>query len=176
MWLADGRSAIVLVPEIGLTPQFIRVFVARFGDTVAVLHSALSAGERYDSWKRIRSGAARVVIGTRSAVFAPTKNLGLLVIDEEQDGAYQSDRSPRYHARDVASSARRSRMRCCCSVRQRPRWKATSVRKAGRYPLFSLPERFGSGGLPQVLVADMRGLSRQGLTGLVGPALPGGAS
>lgn len=169
--LADGRSAIVLVPEIGLTPQFIRVFVARFGDTVAVLHSALSAGERYDSWKRIRSGAARVVIGTRSAVFAPTKNLGLLVIDEEQDGAYQSDRSPRYHARDVAKFRAAQQNALLLLGSATPSVESYFGAESGKYPLFSLPERFGSGGLPQVLVADMRGLSRQGLTGLVGPAL-----
>ncbi|MFR4972485.1 MAG: DEAD/DEAH box helicase [Butyricicoccus pullicaecorum] len=109
--LAQGRSAIMLVPEIGLTPQFIRLFVGRFGDTVSVLHSALSAGERYDSWKKIRSGRARVVIGTRSAVFAPVRDLGLIVLDEEQDSAYKSEQSPRYHARDVAK--RRTTGACC---------------------------------------------------------------
>ena len=100
--LEQGKSAIVLVPEIGLTPQVLRQFAAQFGGEVAVLHSALSAGERYDSFKKIKSGRARVVIGTRSAVFAPVQNLGILIIDEEQDGAYRSEQSPRYHARDVA--------------------------------------------------------------------------
>ncbi|MBP3312087.1 MAG: primosomal protein N' [Butyricicoccus sp.] len=169
--LADGRAAIVLVPEIGLTPQFIRVFVARFGDTVAVLHSALSAGERYDSWKKIRSGAARVVIGTRSAVFAPVQNLGLIVIDEEQDGAYQSDRSPRYHARDVAKFRAAQQNALLLLGSATPSVESYFGAESGKYPLFSLPERFGSGGLPQVLIADMRGLSRQGLTGSVGPVL-----
>lgn len=100
--LEQGKSAIVLVPEIGLTPQLLRQFAARFGEEVAVLHSALSAGERYDSFKKIKTGRARVVIGTRSAVFAPAKNLGVIIIDEEQDAAYRSEQSPRYHARDVA--------------------------------------------------------------------------
>ena len=100
--LLAGKSAILLVPEIGLTPQVIRLFVGRFGSTVSVLHSALAAGERYDSWKKIRSGRARVVIGTRSAIFAPVQDLGLILIDEEQDAAYKSEQTPRYHARDVA--------------------------------------------------------------------------
>ncbi|MGM9611951.1 MAG: primosomal protein N', partial [Butyricicoccus sp.] len=169
--LADGRAAIVLVPEIGLTPQFIRAFVARFGETVAVLHSALSAGERYDSWKKIRSGAARVVIGTRSAVFAPVQNLALIVIDEEQDGAYQSDRSPRYHARDVAKFRAAQQNALLLLGSATPSVESYFGAENGRYPLFSLPERFGSGGLPQVLIADMRGLSRQGFTGSIGPVL-----
>lgn len=169
--LADGRSAIVLVPEIGLTPQFIRVFVARFGDTVSVLHSALSAGERYDSWKKIKSGAARVVIGTRSAVFAPVPELGLIVMDEEQDGAYQSDRSPRYHARDVAKFRAAQQNALLLMGSATPSVESYFGAKNGKYPLFFLPERFGGGGLPQVLIADMRGLSRQGLTGSIGPVL-----
>lgn len=169
--LAQEGAAIVLVPEIGLTPQFIRVFVARFGDAVAVLHSALSAGERYDSWKRIRAGAARVVIGTRSAVFAPVQKLALLVIDEEQDGAYQSDRSPRYHAREIAKFRAAQHNALLVLGSATPSVESYYGAETGKYSLFSLPERFGSGGLPQVLIADMRGLSRKGLTGSIGPVL-----
>ncbi|MDX6676597.1 MAG: hypothetical protein QOE31_649, partial [Solirubrobacteraceae bacterium] len=97
--LRDGRGVIVLVPEIGLTPQIVSRFVDRFGDTVAVLHSKLSAGERHDEWSRLRSGAARVCIGPRSAVFAPIENLGLVVLDEEHDASYKHESDPRYDAR-----------------------------------------------------------------------------
>ncbi|MDR0906027.1 MAG: DEAD/DEAH box helicase family protein, partial [Oscillospiraceae bacterium] len=100
--LALGRTAIVLVPEIALTPQLMRIFVSRFGDDVAVLHSALANGERYDEWKRIKNGSVKVAIGTRSAIFAPLTNLGLIVVDEEQEHTYKSESAPRYHAREVA--------------------------------------------------------------------------
>ena len=101
-WPGAGRTAMVLVPEIALTPQLLRIFASHFGDDIAVLHSSLRAGERYDEWKRVRSGQARVVIGTRSAVFAPLRNLGLLILDEEQESTYKSENVPKYHARDVA--------------------------------------------------------------------------
>ena len=100
--LERGAGAIVLVPEIGLTPQIVARFVARFGDTVAVLHSALSAGERHDEWARLRAGEARVCVGPRSAVFAPIERLGLLIVDEEHDGSYKHEGDPRYDARAVA--------------------------------------------------------------------------
>src|SRR5699024_1928110 len=100
--LDRGKSALALVPEIALTPQLLRLFASHFGDRVAVLHSSLRAGERYDEWKRIRSGAARVVVGTRSAVFAPLADLGLVILDEEQEGSYKSEQVPKYHAREVA--------------------------------------------------------------------------
>jgi primosomal protein N' (replication factor Y) len=100
--LEVGRTAIILVPEIALTPQTIERFVSRFGDAVAVLHSKLSDGERYDEWHRIRQGTARIVVGARSAVFAPTPNLGLVVVDEEHEPSYKQEEAPRYNARDVA--------------------------------------------------------------------------
>ncbi|MGN0478830.1 MAG: DEAD/DEAH box helicase, partial [Hominenteromicrobium sp.] len=100
--LETGRGVIVTVPEISLTPQTLAVFTAAFGDTVAVFHSGLSMGERMDEWKRVHSGQAKIVIGTRSAVFAPVQNLGLIVMDEEQESTYKSESSPRYHAREVA--------------------------------------------------------------------------
>lgn len=100
--LAVGKSALLLVPEIALTPQLLNLFTAQFGDLVAVLHSSLRVGERYDEWKRVQSGAARLVIGTRSAVFAPAQNLGLILLDEEQEHTYKSENTPRYHAREVA--------------------------------------------------------------------------
>jgi len=97
-----GREAIVLVPEISLTPQTVGRFRARFSDDIAVLHSRLSAGERFDEWRRIRLGHAKVVVGARSAVFAPLPNLGLIIIDEEHEGSYQSEITPRYHAAEIA--------------------------------------------------------------------------
>jgi primosomal protein N' (replication factor Y) len=100
--LAQGRSALVLVPEIGLTPQISRYFRAWFGEEVAILHSALSEGERFDQWRRIREGCSRVVVGTRSAIFAPLADLGIIIVDEEHDGSYKQEELPRYHARDVA--------------------------------------------------------------------------
>ena len=100
--LARGKSALVLVPEIGLTPQISRYFRAWFGEEVAILHSALSVGERFDQWRRIRDGQARVVVGTRSAVFAPLAELGIIIVDEEHDSSYKQEELPRYHARDVA--------------------------------------------------------------------------
>ena len=101
--IEKGKQVILMVPEISLTPQMMTKFFSYFGDLVAVVHSALSAGERIDEWKRIASGNARIIVGTRSAVFAPAKNLGLIIMDEEQEQSYKSDRSPRFHARDAAS-------------------------------------------------------------------------
>ena len=102
--LEDGKKAIILVPEIALTPQMVSWFQARFGTEAAVIHSRLSAGERFDEWRRIRRGEARIIIGARSAVFAPAENLGLIVVDEEHETTYQSDHHPRYDAREVARS------------------------------------------------------------------------
>jgi len=96
------KNAIVLVPEISLTPQIVDRFLARFGDNIAVLHSKLSNGERYDEWVKIKENRARIVIGARSAIFAPVQNLGILIIDEAHDASYKSDMTPRYHAKDLA--------------------------------------------------------------------------
>ena len=169
--LAQGRSAIMLVPEIGLTPQFIRLFVGRFGDTVSVLHSALSAGERYDSWKKIRSGRARVVIGTRSAVFAPVRDLGLIVLDEEQDSAYKSEQSPRYHARDVAKRRVQQEHAVLVLGSATPSIESYYGAQQGRYPMFTLRERYQGAALPQVTIADIRGESRAGWTYTIGQTL-----
>lgn len=169
--LEQGKSAIVLVPEIGLTPQVMRQFAAQFGDTVAVLHSALSAGERYDSFKKIKSGRARVVIGTRSAVFAPVERLGVLILDEEQDGAYKSEQSPRYHARDVAKyrAAHESALLVLGSAT--PSVETYYGARQGKYPVFSLTERFMGTSLPEVQIADLRGQAREGRSGVIGQQL-----
>lgn len=169
--LEQGKSAIVLVPEIGLTPQVMRQFAAQFGDTVAVLHSALSAGERYDSFKKIKSGRARVVIGTRSAVFAPVERLGVLILDEEQDGAYKSEQSPRYHARDVAKYRAAHEGALLVLGSATPSVETYYGAKQGKYPVFSLTERFMGTSLPEVQIADLRGQAREGRSGVIGQQL-----
>ncbi len=169
--LEQGKSAIVLVPEIGLTPQVMRQFAAQFGDAVAVLHSALSAGERYDSFKKIKSGRARVVIGTRSAVFAPVERLGVLILDEEQDGAYKSEQSPRYHARDVAKYRAAHEGALLVLGSATPSVETYYGAKQGKYPVFSLTERFMGTSLPEVQIADLRGQAREGRSGVIGQQL-----
>lgn len=169
--LQQGKSAIVLVPEIGLTPQLIRRFMAQFGECTAVLHSALSVGERYDSWKRIHTGAARVIVGTRSAVFAPAQNLGLIILDEEQDDAYKSENSPRYHARDVAKYRAVQEHALIVLGSATPSVETFYGAEAGKYPMLALRERYAGTQLPEVTIADMRGLTRQGYASAVGPVL-----
>ena len=154
--LEKGRGAIVLVPEIALTPQTVAVYCGYFGERVAVMHSSLSAGERYDAWRRVREGLCDVVIGTRSAVFAPVANLGLIVIDEEQEHTYKSDTSPKYLAHDVA------RKRCAdCSALMllssaTPSLASYYKAKAGIYTLVTLDKRYGRASLPEVSIVDMR--------------------
>ncbi|MDO5547251.1 MAG: primosomal protein N' [Eubacteriales bacterium] len=170
--LEQGKGAIVLVPEIGLTPQMIRRFVCCFGPSrVAVLHSALSAGERYDSWKRISSGAAQVVVGTRSAVFAPVPDLGLLVIDEEQDDAYKSEQSPCYHAREIAKYRVMQEKALLVFGSATPSVETFYGAREKRYPMAVLRERYAGTQLPQVILADMRAAARQGSFGSIGPVL-----
>lgn len=155
--LEDGRQAIVLVPEISLTPQMMELFICKYGSRVAVLHSGLSIGERMDEWKRIRRGDASIVVGTRSAVFAPCDNVGLIVMDEEQEHTYKSESTPRYHARDVARfrCARHNALLLLTSAT--PSLESYHAAKAGRYTLVSLVNRFGDTQLPLVEVADLRG-------------------
>lgn len=169
--LEQQRSAIILVPEIGLTPQFLQQFAAQFGDLVAVQHSALSAGERYDNFKKIQSGRARVVLGTRSAIFAPVQNPGLIILDEEQDSAYQSGQSPRYHARDVARYRAATEKALLLFGSATPSIETYYGMQQGKYPMFSLTERFMGTPLPEVIIADMRGLIREGCAGTIGPVL-----
>ena len=154
--IETGRGSIVLLPEIALTPQSIEIFRSRYGDRVSVIHSGLSPKERCDAYMKIRSGGADVVLGTRSAVFAPVKNLGLIVIDEEQEHTYKSDMNPKYHARDIA------RRRCADDNALMLLSSATpsleSYQKAleGKYTLIKLTERYGGAKLPTVIISDMR--------------------
>ncbi len=160
--LKRGRTALVLVPEIALTPQLMAIFTSHFGDQVAVLHSSLPAGERYDEWKRARSGKARVVIGTRSAVFAPLKGLGLIVLDEEQEGSYKSENVPRYHAREVAKFRARQEKALLVLGSATPSVETMYHAKAGTYRLFTLAHRYNERLLPQVFLADMKEELRAG--------------
>lgn len=171
--LREGRSAIVLVPEIGLTPQFIRIFAGCFGDRVAVLHSALSAGERYDSWKRIRSGEARVILGTRSAVFSPAVDLGLIIMDEEQDPAYRSEQTPRYHARDIARQRVMQEKAMLLLGSATPSVETYQMAMEKRIHLFELRQRYNKALLPKVVLADRRDELRYGWSGLIGADLHG---
>lgn len=157
-----GKTAIMLVPEIALTPQMLRTFSSHFGDDIAVLHSSLSAGERLDEWRRIKNGEAGVVIGTRSAIFAPAEDLGIIIIDEEQEDSYKSENAPRYHARDVA------KFRCAqdnallllgsATPDVESRWQA----EQGRYAYFTLPRRFNEQAMPSVEIVDMKRELRRG--------------
>ena len=160
--LAQGREAIMLVPEIALTPQMLRQFRAQFGDTVAVLHSMLSVGQRYDEWKRVREGKARVVIGTRSAVFAPVRNLGLLILDEEQEYSYKSENNPRYHAREIAKYRSVQNHSLLLLGSATPCVESMFLAKSGKYHLFTLKQRYNQRPMPQVLLADMREELRSG--------------
>ena len=160
--LARGRTALVLVPEIVLTPQLLRIFASHFGRQVAVLHSSLRAGERYDEWKRARRGDAKVVIGTRSAVFAPLSNLGLIILDEEQEGSYKSENAPRYHARDVAKYRCVQYNALLVLGSATPSVETMYAAQNGACALFRLRERYNQKALPQVLIVDMKDELRQG--------------
>ena len=155
--IADGRQVIMLVPEISLTPQSVAIFCSYYGNRVALLHSALSAGERLDVWRRVKRGEVDIVIGTRSAVFVPFERLGMIVIDEEQEHTYKSDSNPKYHARDAA------RYRCAAShallllASATPSLESYYKAERGMYSLVTLKNRYGSAALPEVVMADMHG-------------------
>lgn len=151
-----GKASVLLVPEIALTPQMIRIFSSYFGDDVAVLHSSLAVGERYDEWKRIKTGRARVVIGTRSAVFAPCSDLGLIIIDEEQEYTYKSENAPRYHARDAAKYRCASSNALLVLGSATPDVESRYRAEQGIYHFFTLRSRFNARQLPAVRIVDMR--------------------
>lgn len=159
--LEAGRTGIVLVPEIALTPQTVRRFRAHFGDRVAVLHSRMSAGERYDAWRHLNNGRFDVAIGPRSAIFAPLRNVGLIVVDEEHEGSYkQFDPAPRYHARDVAVMRAHLERAVCVLGSATPSLESTLNAKAGKYELLTMPDRVPVPGrkaaeLPPVEIVDL---------------------
>ncbi|EPP0902786.1 primosomal protein N' [Listeria monocytogenes] len=154
--LKEGKEAIVLVPEISLTPQMVERFKSRFGSEVAVLHSALSSGEKYDEWRKIERKEARVVVGARSAVFAPFENLGIIIIDEEHEASYKQEDNPRYHARDVAIW-RATTYQCPVVLGSAtPSLESFARAKKGVYTLIELPSRVNDRAMPEVSVVDMR--------------------
>jgi primosomal protein N' (replication factor Y) len=177
--LERGRGAIVLVPEIALTPQIVGRFRERFGDTVAVLHSRLRPGERYEEWRRLRTGQARVCVGPRSAVFAPIEDLGLIVVDEEHDASYKHEGDPRYDARDLAlqRALAAGALLVLGSATPRPEsvYRAESPGRGSRETprLLRLPERVDGRPLPRVDVLDMRGEQSAGLHPVTVRALAG---
>lgn len=165
--LKVGKSVMILVPEIALTPQMMARFTAYFGNEVALLHSALRDTERYDQWKRIRRGEAHIVLGTRSAVFAPLRDIGLIVLDEEQEGSYESENAPCYHARDIA------KYRCVQEGARlllgsaTPTVETNYYTRRGDYQLSRMVRRYNEKDLPRVIVADMRRELRSGNTGSI---------
>ena len=165
--IAEGGQAILLVPEIALTPQTVGIFCARYGERVSVQHSSLSVGERHDAYRRILRGEVSLVIGTRSAVFAPLSNLSLIIIDEEHEHTYKSDASPRYHTRDVAAfrSAQHGALTLLASAT--PAIESYYKAKTGKYTLVSLTERYGGTLLPETEIVDMREELRAGNTSTI---------
>lgn len=166
-----GRTALMLVPEISLTPQMVGNFQAMFGNTVAIIHSSLSMGQRADEYKRIESGEARIVIGTRSAVFAPLDNIGIIVIDEEGEHTYKSDRSPRYHARSAAKQRAFFHNSLLLLASATPSLDSSYNARTGKYALVTLDERFNRSELPEVYTIDMKAEYESGNRGNFSMAL-----
>ena len=154
--LDQGKAAMLLVPEIALTPQLLGLLAAYFGESVAVLHSSLAPGERYDQWKRVRSGEAKVVVGTRSAVFAPCECPGLIILDEEQEHSYKSENSPRYDAREVAIFRGMKERALVLLGSATPSIESMYRAKSGIYRLYRLQNRYNGRPLPEVSIVDMR--------------------
>lgn len=154
--LKRGQQAIVLIPEIALTPQTVDRFTGRFGDRVAVLHSRLSTGERTREWQRIAEGSAPVAVGARSALFAPVQNLGLIVVDEEQESSYKQEDAPRYHARDAAVMRARLAGAVALLGSATPSLESVQNARTGKYTLLTLPERVNQRPLPKVRLVDLR--------------------
>ena len=169
--LEQGKTAIVLVPEIVLTPQMMRKFSQHFGEQVAMLHSSLRMTERYDQWKRIRRGEVQVVLGTRSAIFAPLKHLGLVILDEEQEGSYQSENPPCYHTRDIAKYLCARDKATLVLGSATPAVETAWAAEEGIYHKLLLRKRYNAHSLPDVTIADLRQEIRSGNAGLIGEDL-----
>lgn len=159
--LETGKTGLMLVPEIALTPVFSRRLSQVFGDDVAILHSSLSTGERFDEWRRIRNGSARIVIGTRSAIFAPLQNIGIIIVDEEHDGSYRQQESPFYHARDVAVVRANFANAVVILGSATPSLETFHNAKNGKYTYLHLPNRIGNRPLAKAELVDMRNVFRE---------------
>ncbi len=169
--ISKGKGVIIMVPEISLTPQTISIFNEHYGDKIAVFHSAMSLGQRMDEWKRIKEGKAVIAIGTRSAIFAPFNNLGLVVMDEEQEHTYKSEQSPRFHTREVAKFRAKYHDCLCLLASATPSVETYANALSGRYSLCTLKNRYGKAVLPEVQVVDMRQEIRSGNKGAISGAL-----
>ena len=164
--LQIGKTAVMLIPEISLTPQTVNKFLSVFGNTIAVIHSNLSLGQRVDEYKRIKSGDAKIVIGTRSAVFAPLKNIGIIIMDEEGERTYKSESSPRYHARDIAVQRCGYHNAVLLMASATPSIESYYYAVSGRYKLFELNNRYSAATLPEVIVVDMQLEAENGNKGI----------
>lgn len=167
----SGKGVIVMVPEIALTPQLIAIFTARYGNKVAVFHSAMSLGQRMDEWQRIKDGKALIAIGTRSAVFAPFKELGLIIIDEEQEHTYKSEKTPRFHTRELAKYRAAYHKGLLCLASATPSVESYTKALSGKYSLFCLTKRYGNAILPQVQTVDMKKELLSGNSGTISNTL-----
>lgn len=169
--IKNDRGVIVMVPEIALTPQLMNLFTSRYGHKVAIFHSGLSAGERLDEWKRVKNGFANIAIGTRSAVFAPFENIGLIIMDEEQEYTYKSESAPRFHARDIAKY-RCNKNNCLLLLSSAtPSVESFYNSRKGRYSMNKLSMRYGNARLPKVIIADMNEEQQRGNFSGIGSVL-----
>lgn len=169
--LKKGKTAIMLVPEISLTPQVLGLFRARFGDSVAILHSGLNASERYDEWKRLKTGEAKIAIGARSAIFAPLENIGIIIIDEEHDASYQSENNPRYDTKSVAEYRAHLAGAKLVLGSATPDMESYMRATEGKYQLISMPERISKYALPEMEIVDMTAEFRSGNRSMFSVAL-----
>ncbi len=169
--LKDNKGVIVMVPEIALTPQLVNLFTGRYGQSVAIFHSGLSVGERLDEWKRVKNGYAKIAVGTRSAVFAPFDDIGLIIMDEEQEYTYKSESNPRFHARDIAKY-RCNKHNCLLLLASAtPSIESFYNCQKGRYSINKLTTRYGNARLPKVIIADMNEEQQKGNYSGVGSVL-----
>lgn len=169
--IAAGKGVIIMVPEISLTPQTVAIFSSRYGDKIAVFHSAMSLGQRMDEWKRIKEGKAKIAIGTRSAIFAPFDNLGLVIMDEEQEHTYKSEQSPRFHARNVSRFRAKYHNCLFLMASATPSVETYTAAKAGKYTLCKLEHRYGNAVLPETEIVDMRNEMQNGNSGAISGVL-----